>query len=145
MSCIIQMLGFISLWVHLEFTCRLTSAHHDDIIAWYNAWYYWYWPFARGIPEVSNNELSWWRHQMETFSALLASCAGNSPVPGEFPAQRSVTRSFDAFLHLRLNKGLSKRSWGWWFETPSRPLWRHRNGLLHCCQSEQAVKKSCCR
>ena len=28
----------------------------------------------------------WWRHQMETFSALLAICAGNSPVPGEFPA-----------------------------------------------------------
>ena len=38
---------------------------------------------------------SWWRHQMETFSALLALCAGNSPVPGEFPTQRPVTRSFD--------------------------------------------------
>ena len=24
---------------------------------------------------------SWWRHQMETFSALMAICAGNSPVP----------------------------------------------------------------
>ena len=35
----------------------------------------------------------WWRHQMETFSALLAICAGNSPVTGEFPAQRSVTRA----------------------------------------------------
>ena len=29
--------------------------------------------------------LPWWRHQRETFSALLAICAGNSPVPGEFP------------------------------------------------------------
>ena len=38
-----------------------------------------------------------WRHQMEPFSALLAICAGNSPVPGEFPAQRPVTRSFDFF------------------------------------------------
>ena len=28
---------------------------------------------------------SWWRHQMETFSALLVLCAGNSPVTGEFP------------------------------------------------------------
>ena len=37
--------------------------------------------------------LTWWRHQMETFSALLAICAGNSQVPGEFPAQRPVTRS----------------------------------------------------
>ena len=35
---------------------------------------------------------------METFSALLAICAGNSPVSGEFPAQRPVTRSFDTFL-----------------------------------------------
>ena len=41
---------------------------------------------------------SWWRHQMETFSALLAICAGNSPVTAEFPAQRPVTRSFDVFL-----------------------------------------------
>ena len=45
-------------------------------------------------------ELSWWRHQMETFSALLVICAGNSPVSGEFPAQRPVTRSFDVFLDL---------------------------------------------
>ena len=34
---------------------------------------------------------TWWRHQMETFSALLAICAGNSPVTGEFPTQRPVT------------------------------------------------------
>ena len=70
----------------------------------------------------------WWRHQMETFSALLAICAENSPVPGEFPAQRPVTRSFDVFFDLRRNKRLSKQSWGWWFETLSRPLWRHCNG-----------------
>ena len=70
---------------------------------------------------------SWWRHQMETFSALLALCAGNSPVPGEFPAQRPVTRSFDVFFVLCLNQRLSKQSRGWWFETQSRPLWRHRN------------------
>ena len=70
---------------------------------------------------------SWWRHQMETLSALLAICAGNSPVPGEFPAQRPVTRSFHVFFDLRLNKALSKKSWGWWFETLSRPLWRHCN------------------
>ena len=62
---------------------------------------------------------------METSSALLAICAGNLPVTGEFPAQRPVTRSFDIFFDLRLNKRLSKQSWGWWFETPSRPLWRH--------------------
>ena len=42
---------------------------------------------------------------METFSALLASGAENSPVPGEFPAQRPVMRSFDVFFDLRLNHG----------------------------------------
>ena len=121
---------------------------------------------------------TWWRHQMETFSALLAICAGNSPVPvnsphkgqwrrvlmfslictwinvwknnretgdfrrhsthydvivmnspvpGEFPTQRPVTRSFDVFFDLHLNKEMSKQSWGWWFETLSRPLWCHCN------------------
>ena len=48
---------------------------------------------------------------METFFALLAICAGNSPVTAEFPAQRPVTRSFDAFFDLRLNKLLSKQWW----------------------------------
>ena len=47
---------------------------------------------------------------METFSALLAICAENSPVVGEFPAQRPVTRSFDVFFDLRLNNRLSKQS-----------------------------------
>ena len=49
-------------------------------------------------------------HQMETFSALLAICAGNSPVHGEFPTQRPVTRSFDVYFDLRPNKRLSKQS-----------------------------------
>ena len=66
---------------------------------------------------------SWWRHQMETFSALLPLCEGNSPVTGEFPSQRPVTRSFGVFIDLRLYK----QSGGWWFETPSRSLWRHYN------------------
>ena len=69
----------------------------------------------------------WWRHQMEIFSALLAICAGNSPVTGEFPTQRPVTRSFDVYFDLRPNERLSKQWWGWWFETLSRSLWRHRN------------------
>ena len=82
----------------------------------YRRWVWWpngmddvtqYWPLG----------LAWWRHQMETFSALLAICAGNSPVPGEFPGQRQVTRSFHVFFDLRLNKRLSKQSWDWWLET----------------------------
>ena len=78
-------------------------------------------------PQILVLVATWWRHQMETFSALLAICAGNSPVPGEFPTQRPVTRSFEVFFDLRLNKRLSKQSLGWWLETLSRPLWRHRN------------------
>ena len=64
---------------------------------------------------------------METSSALLAFCAGNSPATDEFPAQRPVTRSFDVFFDLRLNKQLSKQWWGRWLETPSRSLWRQCN------------------
>ena len=52
--------------------------------------------------ELCGYHFSWWRHQMETFSALLAICAGNSPVPGEIPTDRPVTRSFDVFFDLRL-------------------------------------------
>ena len=76
--------------------------------------------------------IAWWRHEMETFSASLALCAGNSPVPGEFPAQRPVTRSFNIFFDLCPNKRLSKQWWGWWFKTLSCPLWRHCNGLEWC-------------
>ena len=77
------------------------------------------------------NTKAWWRHQMETFSALLVICAGNSPVPGEFPTQRPVTWIFRVFFDLRMNKPLSKQSWGWWFEALSRPLWHHCNGFQH--------------
>ena len=79
------------------------------------------------MSEVHN---AWWRHQMETFSALLALCAGNSPVTGEFPTQRSMTRRFDVFFDLRLNKWLSKHWWGWWFETLWSSLWRRCNVVV---------------
>ena len=54
---------------------------------------------------------SWWRHQMETFSASLALCAGNSPVSGEFPTQRSVMRSFGIDLRL-INGWVNNREAG---------------------------------
>ena len=87
------------------------------------------WPSSQGACEVRRHDahFTWWRHQMETVSALLDICAGNSPVSGEFPAQRPVTRGFDVFFDLHPDKQLSKQSWGWWFETPSHSLWRHRN------------------
>ena len=70
---------------------------HDNVIKWKH--FPRYWPFVRG----------------------------NTPVNGEFPTQRPATRSFDVSFDLRLNKCLNKQSWGWWFETPSWSLWRHRN------------------
>ena len=70
---------------------------------------------------------SWWYHQMETISGLLAFCEGNQPVTGGFPSQRPVTQSFDVFFDLCLNQRLSKQSWGWSFETSSRPLWHYYN------------------
>ena len=94
--------------------------------------------FTHSVVQVAHCQLypsSWWRHQMETFFALLAICAGNSPVTSEFPTQRPVTRSFDVFFDLRLNIWLSKQSWGWWFETPLRS-WRHCNesyGIVWIC------------
>ena len=68
---------------------------------------------------------SWWRQQMETFSALLVLWAGSSPATGEFPSQRPVTRSFDVLLDLRLNKRLGKQSRRQWFESRSRSPLRH--------------------
>ena len=79
------------------------------------------------------NHVSWWRHQMETFSTLLAFCAGNSLVTGEFPAQRPLTRSFYVFFDLRLKQQLSKQWRRWWFETRSCSIWRHCNAVLLPC------------
>ena len=55
---------------------------------------------------------TWWHHQIETFSALLALCARNSPFTGEFPSQRAVTRSFDVFFDLHLNGSVNIREAG---------------------------------
>ena len=77
--------------------------------------------------------LSFWLGAEEAahyFSHMMTSSNGNifrvtGPLcgeftgPGEFPTQRPVTRSFDVFFDLRLNKRLSKQPWGWWFQTPS--------------------------
>ena len=71
----------------------------------------------------------WWRNQMETFSAILALCEGDSPVIGEFHSQKPVTQSFDVFFDLCLNKRLSKQSRHRWLWTQSRSLWRHSNAL----------------
>ena len=72
-------------------------------------------------PQLTNHKL---------ISTLGSRQNGNSSVTGEFPTQKPVTRSFDVFFDLPLNKRLSKQSWGWWFETPSDSLWHHYNDQI---------------
>ena len=69
---------------------------------------------------------------METFSALLALCAVNSPVTGEFPSQRPVMCYFVLVFSLiwAWTKGLSKQSRRQWFQTPPRSSWRHCNVII---------------
>ena len=72
-------------------------------------------------------------------STLLALCAGNSLVVGDFPSKRPVARSFDVFFDLCLNKRLSKQSWAWWFATPSHSTWRHCNGIRFRWKSQYVL------
>ena len=71
---------------------------HDDVIKWKH--FPCYWPFVRGI------------HRWPV----------NSPHKGQWRGALMFS------LICALNKRLSKQSWGWWFKTPSRSLWRHCNG-----------------
>ena len=61
------------------------------------------------------------------FPCYMPFVTGNPLVTGGFPSQRPVTQSFDVFCDLRLNKRLGKQSRRWWFDTPSRSLWRQCN------------------
>ena len=70
---------------------------HVEVIKWKH--FPCYWPFVRGIHRAPVNSL----HKGQWRRALAFS------------------------LICVLKKRLSKQSWGRWFETPSRPLWRHRN------------------
>ena len=82
-------------------------------------WYKWH--TVQHRPSPGTNGINMLTSSNGNISVLLALYAGNSPVT------RPVTRSFDVLFDLRLIKRLSKQSWDWWFETPSRLLWRHFN------------------
>ena len=69
------------------------------------------------------------------FFALF--CVGKPPVTGGFPSQRPVTRSFDVFFDVRLNKCPSNQSRCWRFETWCRSLWCHNNGAFTGIKSQQ--------
>ena len=99
---------------HANFVTTVgTGDCHEENFRW---WQNWYRDDSRDYVQDRLQNVgflapaTWWRHPMETFSALLAICAGNSPVTGEFPPQRPVTQSFDVFFDLCLNKRLSKHN-----------------------------------
>ena len=103
---------------HIQFLCYVIQMTLLNLADWYPS------PLLLARSFVC----PWWRHQMKTFSALLAICSATGPrwIPR---TQRSVIRNFDVFFDLRRNKLLSKQSWGLSFETPSHPLRRHRNAM----------------
>ena len=105
---------FLYIREYTIFIWQGQSLPDEKYILWLGWWPYKYWWISPRV-KTDKNLRSWWRHQMETFSALLAICVGNSPVAGEFPTQRPVTRCFDVLFDLRLNKRFSKQSWGWFF------------------------------
>ena len=82
--------------------------------------------------DCSNSYMHITKRYSERFFALLVLCEWNIPVTGGFRTQRPMTRRFDVFCDLRLNKRFSKQSRHRWFETPSCSLWRHCNGLTLC-------------
>ena len=123
---------------------RETTLHCKSVFHWLSSYPELCW-------EVFWENVTWYVHlklypiiiirdNVRIWNAMMTSSNGNifrvtGPLcgeftgTGEFPTQRPVTRSFDVYFDLRLNKRLSKQLWGWWFETLSRSLWRHRNAF----------------
>ena len=71
---------------------------------------------------------------------MMTSSNGNivlvtSHLCGEFTGHRWILRTKAShaelwfFFDVLPNKRLSKQSWGWWFDTLSRSLWRHCNDM----------------
>ena len=126
----------ISMIVLHEASQPVIACHQCDC-TWHSIWWY---------HTISRNTVVWKDKHASSLDSIvitvymMTSSNGNifrvtGPLcgeftgPGEFPTQRQVTWSLDVFFDLCLNKPLSKQSWGWWFETLSRSLWRHRNVL----------------
>ena len=82
---------------------------------------------------VAQRRFSWWRHQMETFSAILALCAGTLPVQVDSPHKAQWRGALMvSFICTWINNWV-KKTRGWWFETPPWSLWRQCNVEMACC------------
>ena len=78
--------------------------------------------FATARERWAHDDVIKWKH----FPRYCPLCG---EFTGKFPSQKPVTRSFDMFFDLRLNKRLSNQRSGWSFETPLCSLWRHCNRI----------------
>ena len=110
---------------------------------WWGGWMY---HIVTGVTSdvgVPSTYLVYWLWCDRSVAYMITSSNGNifhvtGPLcgeftgPGEFPAQRPMTRSFDVFFHLCLNKRFSKQPQGWWFETPPWSLWLQCNEKSSC-------------
>ena len=86
--------------------------------------------FCNSTERIHNDQAVMMTSSNGTIFRVTGPLCGEFTGPGEFPAQRPVTQSFDVFFDLRLNKRLSKQPWGWWFETPKWSLWRQWYGWV---------------
>ena len=109
-SDVYHVLDMLTYWsfgpIYIWNGSSLVRVMHDDVIKWKH--FPRYWPFIWGIhrPPVNSPHKSHWRGAL--IFPLICTRISN-PVE---------------------DKRLSKQSWGWWFETPSRSLLRHCNGHL---------------
>ena len=88
--------------------------------------------FVRYFITVTSHKLHgvlWWRHRMKTFPRYWHFVRGILQSPVNFSSQRPVTRRFNVFFDVHLNKRLSKQPRYLWFGMPLRSLWRHCNGF----------------
>ena len=123
--------GYISVcntWpIYYQYTCPWRHGY-DHV--YHNTYLRWMFVIAAWVTG-SNNCI--FVHMMTSSNGdifrVTDPLCGEFTGPGEFPTQRPVTRSFDVFFDLHLNKRLSKQPWGWWFETPLWSLWRHCNDI----------------
>ena len=121
----------------LQFTCDWPNRFLEwaESFAWK-----WYLPLTNKSVNMGGRRYPYSQCMMTSSNGnnglVTGPLCGNLPMSGEFLSQSPVTRSFDAFFDLHLNKPLSKQSWGWWFQSPSYLLWRHYNGILKRCPHE---------
>ena len=121
-----------SFWWNFRHWLHWYLSFWQLLVHWYRLMGNWLYPF-----KTMWWNYSWWRHQMEAFSALLALRAGNSPVPGDFPTQRPVTRTALMFslICAWINGLVNSRE-----ASDFRRHRAHHDVILMCALTSKAVK-----